>query len=300
MLDHTTGGSSRATTGWLVLTLASAGVGLGLTLTSPEMPGSEPMTFEDAVDAAAMLGFGFLGVALVRRRMAEGLGLALMLLAAVSAANYLLDGIAHAIANGNADPPAAAQVLNLLAQGAFIVTFFVFFAAPMLLFPTGRLPSPRWRWPAGMVAIGCAISVLAVLLAPGPVDDDNPAWGDNPLGLSALPGLADSGELIGGVLLLLGLVTGVAAFAVRCVRYRGARRRQMAWFSLAIVVPVAGLLTEFGDAVAIQVASALVIFGSVFVGIGWPLLGPLGRQAESESRDLFETPPAAVPGVTRT
>jgi hypothetical protein len=240
---------------------------------------------EDAVDAVAMLGFGVLGVAFVRRRVAEGLGLALVVMAVLSAVNYLLSGAAALIANGEPGPPAVAQVLSLLAEGAFLGTFFLIVVAPMLLFPTGRLPSPRWRWPARAVVLGCLIAILSVVFAPGPLDDDNPAWGDNPIGITALGGgLADAFELTGMVLLALGLVIGLAAFAIRWVRYRGLRRRQMAWFTLGVVVMVAGMMTDISESVTVQVTMAVAIFGSLFVGMGWPLLGPLGQAAEDAER----------------
>jgi hypothetical protein len=281
MLDHLTSTRRRAVLGLMLLTFVSAGVGFGLALTSPEMPGAEPMTLEDVVDAVAMLGFGVLGTTFIRRRTAEGLGRALVLLAALSAANYLLSGVAQTIANGEPTPPAVAQLLSLGAEAAFIATFFLLAVAPMLLFPTGRLPSRRWRWPARAVVVGCVASMLSVLLTPGPVDEDNPAWGDNPIGVAALGDIVDSLELVGLLFLALGVLTGLAAFITRWARYRGVRRQQMAWFTVGVVVLVAGLVTEVGGSVAVEVATALAIFGSLFVGMGWPLLGPLGTAAET-------------------
>ena len=217
MRDNIVSVSPRAVIGWVIFALVHAG-GLGLAVVSPEMVGSEPLTLEDGVDAVAMLGFGVLGAALVRRRVAVGLGAALVLLANLAAGNYLLAGLAQAIANGEPGPPAVAQVCSLAADAAFIISFFLFILAPMLLFPTGRLPSGRWRWPAGAAVVGCVVSVLAMLMTPGPVDEDNPAWGVNPIGLDALSGVADALELLGVALLLVGLVTGIAAFGTRwCV-----------------------------------------------------------------------------------
>lgn len=284
MIGYIAGDRTRTVYGALLLTFVGAGVGLGLALMTPDLPGAEPMTLEDVVDAVAMLGFGVLGAALVCRRVAEGLGLALVLLAALSALNYLLSGLAQAIANGEPGPPAAAQLLSLAAEAAFIATFYLIAVAPMLLFPTGQLPSRRWRWPAGAVAVGCVASMVSVLLAPGRVDEDNPAWGDNPIGFAALAGLVDALELVGMMCLAVGVLTGLAAFAVRWIRYRGARRRQLAWFTLSVVVLVTGLVTDISGSVAVEVATALVVFGSLFVGMGWPLLGPLGRAAEAADR----------------
>ena len=75
---------------------------------------------------------------------------------------------------------------------------------------------------------------------------------------------------------------GLAAFVTRWVRYRGARRQQMAWFTIGVVVHVTGLATDTsGDSVTVEVLMALAIFGAMLFGIGWPLLGPLGARAEA-------------------
>jgi hypothetical protein len=256
-------------------------VALGLALTTPDLPGSESMTFEDLLDVAAILAFGVLGAVLVRHRRAEGLGLALVLLGVLESLVYLFGGIADAIANGQPDPPATAQLFSLASTAAFIATFCLFIVSPLLLFPTGRLPSPRWRW-AGWTAIsGAAVSILAVLLAPGPIDEDNPAWGDNPIGVESLDGVVGVLETVGLVLLGVSVVAGLAAYVVRLARYRGARRRQMVWFTIGVVTMVGGLIIDTeGKSVVLEVLLAAAIFGSMMFAIGWPLLGPLGRAAQ--------------------
>ena len=191
------------------------------------------------------------------------------------------------------EPVAAARLLNLTSEAAFVVAFFLFALAPLFLFPTGRLPSRRWRWVAGLAALGCGVSVLSVLLAPGPVDEDVTAWGENPIGLHALPGVMDALAVAGLALLAGGLVAGLAAFVTRWIRYRGPRRRQMAWFTIGVAVQVTGLLTDTsGKSVMVEVLMALAIFGAMLWGIGWPLLGPLGSLAEAPGQ---VTPTRAEP-----
>ena len=279
---------------WPFVAVGAAAIGalaaLGIALTTPDLPGGEPMTFEDVVDVGAILAFGALGAVLVRLRRAAGLGRALVLLSVLESLNYLLGGVADAIAQGQPDPPAMARLSMVASEAVFIATFFVFVLSPILLFPTGRLPSPRWRWVARLAVIGVVTSMLSVLLAPGPVEEDNPNWGDNPIGLDALAGVTDTLELVGLVLLAVSVLSGLAAYVTRWVRYRGPRRQQMAWFTIGVVTMAFGLVTDFGgSSVVVEVLRAAVIFGSMFFAISWPLLGPLGRAAEEADADRAAT-----------
>ena len=279
----------------------AAAAGFWMSLTSRDMPGSEALTLEDGVDAVGMHalrgarpGTGGQGP---RRRAGPGV----VLMASMIALDYFLHGLADAIAGGNADPPAAARILNLAGESAFVVAFFLLALSPLLLFPTGRLPSRRWRWAAGAGITGCGVAVLSVMLAPGPVDEDVPSWGDNPIGLDAAPRLVEVLEVTGVVLLVGGMVLGLTAFVTRWVRYGGARRQQMAWFTIGVVVQVAGLSTDTsGGSVTVEVLMALAIFGAMLFGIGWPLLGPLGARAEASEHLTWATSETEQPAPRRS
>lgn len=61
-----------------------------------------------------------------------------------------------------------------------------------LLFPDGRLPSPRWRWLAwpitAVLALGCVVSAISediLLQTLGP--DGQDLWVPNPLGIPGMP-----------------------------------------------------------------------------------------------------------------
>jgi hypothetical protein len=265
---------------WLALAAVAAGTGFLLSVRSAQLPGAEALTVEDAVDLVALLAFGVLGAELLRRKRATGLGWALILLAALQGVNYLLAGIGDAITDGQVPTSVAARLAWMLSETAFIASFFLLLFAPMALFPTGRLPSRRWRWLGFVVTAGMTTMALSVLLAPGSMNDDNPAAGPNPLGVDALGGIADALEIGAAGLLALTLAGSVAAYGIRWFRYRGARRRQLAWFSAGVVAMVVGMVTELGDSVLVEVLSALVIFGTLLGGMAWPLLGPLGTEAE--------------------
>jgi hypothetical protein len=86
----------------------------------------------------------------------------------------------------------------------------------LLLFPSGRLPSPRWR-PVARVAAG-ALALMVVGIASG----------------------IDLAAAVGSALLLLSALACVASLVVRFRRARGVERRQLKWLTYAAAV--AGLV----------------------------------------------------------
>jgi hypothetical protein len=261
-------------------TVATA-TGITLSALSEPLPGAEDLSVEDAVDALAMLTLGGLGVVLLRRRVAVGLGRALVLTATLVGATWLCGGLADVITDGGR-PPVVAQLLALASSALYIPAFVLLFDAPLLLFPTGRLPSARWRPVAAVAIVGTALAVLSELVAPGLLDEDVRAWGRNPIGVEGLEGAVSVLQGTGLALVLGSVLAGAAAVALRLLRYRGGRRRQMGWFLLGAVPMVLGMLTDVGPSDVAQVASALVIFGGLIGGMGWALLGAPGRVAERD------------------
>lgn len=167
----------------------------------------------------------------------------------------------------------------------FIPEFVLLIAGPLLLLPTGRLPSPRWRWVGVSAATGVGLAMMSMLLAPGYIDDDVPARGNNPLGVEALDGVTDMIAAAGLVLVLASLLMGVAAVAVRLVRYQGARRRQMWWFLGGIAPLLVGLAFDPGSSATAQTVAALVTFAALLGGMGWALLGSPARAVHDEETE---------------
>jgi hypothetical protein len=137
-----------------------------------------------------------------------------------------------------------------------------------LLFPTGRLLSPRWRpvaWLAG--AATAALTVLTALQANlGTIGGQviaNPiavAWVGNP-DTSAV-GVAAFG------LLLLSVVAAFASLVIRFRRSRGEERQQLKWFAFACaLLPLEVLSEVLPAAVGGLIFPALVVFLPVATGI---------------------------------
>jgi signal transduction histidine kinase len=100
-----------------------------------------------------------------------------------------------------------------------------------MLYPTGRLPSPRWRVPLVLGLIAAAIGTACFALAPG--DLDGFPGVSNPVGLNGMPWIKTLGDtamfvFVGGVL------AAIVSMAVRYRRSEGDERQQLKWLLLAI------------------------------------------------------------------
>ena len=159
----------------------------------------------------------------------------------------LLAQVAANLATG-----AAAQYLawGLLPGGPLPATRYVALSYPasagglllllgfvLLLTPTGKLPSPGWRWWArAMVAVPLLLVVL-VTLAPGPVDPSAQVLG-SPFDFLGLGG----GLLVVNQLALAFTTLAVAVCAgslvARFRRAQGVERQQLRWVALAAALLV--------------------------------------------------------------
>jgi hypothetical protein len=137
-----------------------------------------------------------------------------------------------------------------------------------LLFPTGRLLSPRWRpvaWLAGTAT--AAFTVLAALQANlGPVGDPLIA---NPIGVAGLENPEES--TVGVALLVLLTVLMLVAFGSLVIRFRrsrGEERQQLKWFTYAAALLPLFVLADFLPGAVGDLASAVpIVFLPVAAGI---------------------------------
>ena len=113
----------------------------------------------------------------------------------------------------------------------------------VLLFPSGQLPSRRWRPVAWAAAAGLAGWVLGNAFAPTIISADTAM--PNPVGAPGPAGKIFAVMAFGGVLLIA--ATGLAAIGSLAFRYRRARtaeRAQLKWLVYAGVLIVAAVLAE--------------------------------------------------------
>jgi hypothetical protein len=131
--------------------------------------------------------------------------------------------------------PAAAYLAGI--QNAMVLASLSCVGFVLLLTPTGRLPSPRWRWWARVAAAAAGVGVLAGVTGPRPLYPEHPTVG-NPLAVAAL----DTLFLPCALVALVGLVVGAGSLLGRFRRARGTERLQLRWLALAAAVAAVALL----------------------------------------------------------
>jgi MFS family permease len=110
----------------------------------------------------------------------------------------------------------------------------------LLLFPTGRLLTPRWRIAVLVACVGLPLSVLGMALAPGPLSAA--PWIQNPFGIdSELVGVA---TIVGNLLAVPVAVAALASFVLRFRRAHDVERQQLKWFGFVAAITITMLLVS--------------------------------------------------------
>lgn len=186
---------------------------------------------EDSSDYAFALGMLALAMIVVVRQRRHPVGWLLMLLVVIDA----VDGVTEAVAQIGLDVPgshiSSAGGWAAVAESSTRLEYGVPFAV-LLLFPTGRVPSRRWRpllWAVGALF---PLWFLSHLFRSAPLEEDPFTGVHNPWGVSWLGApLIHYGFLPTGG--LVGLLV-VASVVVRFQHSRGDERQQLKWVGLVV------------------------------------------------------------------
>jgi hypothetical protein len=221
-----------------------------------------------AIPVLALVSSATVGAVVAARRPAHPvgwllLGIALSLTGTAATAQYFVYGL---LVRPGALPAARYAVLY---QPATTFTALTLIGFVLLLTPTGALPSPRWRWPARVMAATPAVLVLVVTLAGGLVDPRYQALG-GPFDLRGLDGVLLAANRTALAVTVVGLVAAAVSLVGRFRHARGVERLQLRWVALAAVLVGLG---------AVGVLFSLAVGGSAAgtlfsVGIGCCLVVP--------------------------
>jgi hypothetical protein len=218
--------------------------------------------------SVAFLSFATVGALVGSRRPGNAVGwiccaIGLCVALAVAPLEYVRYAVAHP---GSLPAPAwvgwPAMWAWYPAQG-LMSTFL------LLVFPTGHLPSRRWRpvaWAAGATITGVS---LVAAVAPEPLD---PGLPPNPLGIQRLAGVY---AIAGPIAFLLLGVLGLASVASLVVRFRRARaeeRQQLKWFTygagvLILLLAVSAVSPALNARVPALVVAAALAAPPLAIGV---------------------------------
>ena len=159
----------------------------------------------------------------------------------------------------------------------YIVTFAPL-PAILLLFPTGRVPSPRWRIVLYAIAFGAAALAISGWIRPGEVDADTPFT--NPTGVETLEPLSALLATVGSLAIISAALASVVGLVLRYRTSVDAERRQiraLAYVAAASVVLLVGSFATSGPGDE-QSQSVLnqILFYAFFVCIGIAFPGAIG------------------------
>jgi hypothetical protein len=221
-----------------------------------------------AIPVLAVVSSATVGAVVAARRPAHPvgwllLGIALSLTGTAATAQYFVYGL---LVRPGALPAARYAVLYQPATTFMALTLIGFV---LLLTPTGSLPSPRWRWPARVMAATPAVLVLVVTLAGGPVNPHYQAMG-GPFDLRGLDRVLLAANRTALAVTVVGLGAAAVSLVGRFRHARGVERLQLRWVALAAVLVGLG---------AVGVLFSLAVGGSAAgtlfdLGIGCCLVIP--------------------------
>jgi hypothetical protein len=208
--------------------------------------------------ALPFLAFATVGALILSRRPHNAIGWLCWTMGAV----VCLGSVGFEAARRVADEPVSRPVALVLQVGSatFLVSLLGLLPVLVLVFPTGRLPSRRWRAAVGVFAGGLVLYLGLFVLQPGPMGEGLPA---NPLGLDRAEQLLERIGPVLGLLFMLFVVLVLVSLVLRFRRARGDERQQLKWFTFAAAL-TAVLPPTFG-ALAEQVDYPLV--GAVFFSL---------------------------------
>ena len=223
----------------------------------------------DVLDVVVSIGVPILGIVIVNKRPRNAIGWVFIVAgAALALAGFGQSYALHVLAAEPGSLPAGralAWLSNVLWPIPIVCLTLLF-----LLFPTGHLPSPRWRPVVWVVmAVYAVLTVVSLILATA-------GWSDPFEGFDAAAGTLGDLGWIAIVIAVFGQIVALVLSVVSLVvRYRGStadERLQLKWFVSAAAI--AALAFSVGFFVDSAVVSAIVSISLVFlyVAIGIAML----------------------------
>jgi hypothetical protein len=251
-------GSAMTAVLWAVILALAAGGLANILLPQPVAQNNDVVAF--LLSAAITLLFGGVGALVVNRQPRNAVGWLLWLTGVLIGLSTASTAFAvWSLGTFETQPPPAV-LAAWITQWAFSPTLVIALLVLPLLFPDGRLPSPRWRWAMGFAVLATVAAGLPDMLRPGPL---GPTTIQNPTAWTGDPALLDALRAFNSISPILALPVVVASAVVRYRRGSAIERQQLKWFgataalaiislSVAVVAPAPiGVIGFFGAMVSV-------------------------------------------------
>ncbi len=214
--------------GLLALAIACIPIGIVIVATTGTHVGQAII-----ITPLACLTFSTVGALVAAGALRNAVGWLLLACGLVMGLSIVTSAL-HSWDTATAGTFAGASFVALLDGLAWLIPLGFLLPRVMLLFPDGRLPSPRWRF-VGWAQYGILAGVLAFALRPGPIQDYEQY--ENPIGIGALAfmrRLPSAFSAVLGVVFVCLMLSAVLSVIVRFRRSRGVERLQMKWVAWGV------------------------------------------------------------------
>ena len=237
--------------------------------TAPDLPfGGETGDSSVVANLLTLLTFSVVGAIIASRHPRNNIGWLFCSVGVTIGLNSFAGDYAEYWLAGGTSMKSFAETAAWFSSWAWVLLTYVPISFVLLLFPDGRLPSPRWRPLAWCAGLGIAGSVAGYALEAGPLEDfpqiANPYGVDGPI--VGMVGVAGSIVAAGS------LVASAVSLIVRMRHAASEQRQQIKWLAYGGTVVVgtifvSGLINLWNVSVGILVGNVAVLGLPVFTGI---------------------------------
>jgi hypothetical protein len=221
----------------------AVGVALALAVAFPLAVPDHQVVKTALVNLALLLPFACVGALVVRRQPRNPVGWMLLAIAGCFAVST--DAGLYAVwryLEGHQGLPLARLAVALAPLGWF--SLLLILPLTVLLFPDGRLPSPRWRWPMFVYLAVWAAVLAAAAIADSRAFTSHRIQVDSSGGLTAFDNASGVFRDVTGVAVPLYGPLALSFVLAQVLAYRrsaGERRQQLKWLMVGAGLSVVGL-----------------------------------------------------------
>jgi hypothetical protein len=272
------GGTTSRAASWLAWSLVALSVALllgGTALSRAASSAVPDLSFVGETDDVSvvanlitLLPFSVVGAIVASRQPRNAIGWLFCGVGVTVGLNSFAGDFAEFWLASGFGPRSPGETAAWFSSWLWFLLVFVPMSSLLLLFPDGRLPSPRWRPVAWGVVLGTAGGVVGNALRAGPLVDfpqiANPYGVDSPV--VGMVGVA------GGIVAAGSMVASAVSLIVRLRRSGRVERQQIKWLAYGGAVMVGGvcagaLAIPWNVPVSITIMSVSLLGLPVFTGI---------------------------------